>query len=127
MGAARRLRVVDRHWPGYADPAEVAAAAETMDPKVLECRANGHQKKPWAVVQEPDGGFTRTLRCPRCKRVKWIQQVTPSGRVVTSRMKYDDGYLLKGMGRIAGDGRDALRLAEIWNEIGRLGARVKGA
>lgn len=97
--------------PG-ADAAAVAEFAANLPERFLYCREMGHNWKPYSAGRFKDGGFERVLRCTRC-HTRRIQELTAWGAVTRSRYEHPDGYLSEGLGRIVGDGRDALRLASL--------------
>lgn len=107
-----RSRVRPR-GPTYADPKDVAQWAEELTASYLECRELGHLWRPFAARWVPeDRYYERVLRCTRCK-TKRVQTLSRRGEVVLSHYVYPDGYQSNGMGRIVGDGRDALRLESL--------------
>lgn len=115
--APTRLREVPRlseaaTGPHYADPGDVREFAGTLPEKFLHCREMNHNWRPYTVGGHPDGGYERVLRCTRC-RTRRVQHLTASGAVISSKYIYPDGYESKGLGRIVGEGRDALRLESI--------------
>jgi hypothetical protein len=99
--------------PTYADPADVASWAGGLSESFLMCREIGHSWRPFSAhwIAEDDC-FDRTLRCTRCK-TKRVQMLSAHGAIVSSQYIYPDGYQSNGMGRIVGDGRDALRLESL--------------
>lgn len=89
--SARRLAVVN----------EVIPDVTTLDDSVLWCRTERHLWR-WerdALIKDVEA-FTRTLGCERCgaEKVKTIS--TRSFTVTSSRIRYPQGYLIKGSGRI---------------------------
>lgn len=98
--------------PLYADPDEVAAFAEGLPEGFLYCRELGHNWRPHTAGKYKDGGFERTLKCPRCRTEKH-QEITSWGVILRVHYTHPDGYLHKGMGRIVGDGRGMMRLESI--------------
>lgn len=97
----------------YAEPTEVAEFASTLPVSHLHCRELGHNWKPWVARSDAEGGgYERALRCTRCRAERW-QVLSLSGAVVKSHYVYPDGYVHQGMGRIVGEGRDALRLESL--------------
>lgn len=100
---------------GYADADEVADFARGLLISWLLCRELGHNWRPWNAYAI-DGGYERALRCTRCKTERW-ETLTSTGAKMSSRYVYPDGYLHEGLGRIVGDGRDALRLESLTRAI----------
>lgn len=95
----------------FADTADVEKFATQLPDSFLQCREFGHSKRPYTAIRTRTG-FERTVRCTRCKTV-WEQVLDRHARMITSRPRYADGYLAKGIGRIVGDGRDVLRLESV--------------
>lgn len=108
----RNIRQYHKAVDGYADPGEVADFAAELPISHLHCRELGHNWKPWVARIAEDGGFERALRCTRCRAERW-QSLTRGGSIVSSHYVYPDGYIHEGLGRIVGDGRDALRLESL--------------
>jgi hypothetical protein len=50
--------------------------------------------------------------CGRCHTER-VRLIGPRGELLANRYVYADGYLVKGMGRLTGTDRDALRLAAL--------------
>lgn len=97
----------------FADPAEVRDFAAELDEALLQCRELGHLWSPWtASWSGEEGCYHRTLRCDRCTTER-NQSLSDRGAVLTNSYVYPEGYLHEGMGRIAGDGRDMLRLESV--------------
>jgi hypothetical protein len=98
---------------GYADRSEVASFAQELSVNHLHCRELGHLWRPWVAqwAQEHEG-YERALRCTRCRTERW-QIISASGAVVSSHYVYPEGYIHLGLGRIVGEGRDALRLESL--------------
>lgn len=109
--------------PTFADPSDVRDFAVGLSPTHLQCRELGHNWRPYTAQWKPrDRCFDRVLRCTRCKTQR-VQVLNRFGAIVSSHYVYADGYQAKGLGRIVGDGRDALRLEELQRESGH---RVNG-
>ena len=98
--------------PYGADPDDVQEFAESLPERFLYCREMGHNWKPFSAGRYKDGGFERVLRCTRC-RCRRIQSISSRGLIVASSYEHPDGYLLKGLGHIVGEGRGLLRLESI--------------
>ena len=118
----RRARILetaqdDREF--FEAMSDIFAFAEDLPEKYLECRELGHLWRPWTAISNPDGGFDRTLRCTRCT-CKRIQVLSGRGVVLRNYYEHPEGYLHKGMGRIEGDARGALRLASVRKQAVRL-------
>lgn len=104
-----------RRAPTYAAPDAVAEAARDMPDTYLECRDYAHAWRPLSASRTPTG-FVRVRQCSRCHTERH-EELSQHGGIVSSHYTYPDGYLLSGLGRIAGDSRDALRLASIVRTI----------
>ena len=106
-------RAQSRRPISFADPVEVREFAADLSEAWLECRELGHLWAPrTAHWSGEDGCYYRTLRCDRCETER-DQTLSDRGAVLSNSYNYPDGYLLEGMGRIAGEGRDMLRLASV--------------
>lgn len=98
----------EKEKPRFATSDEVSAFAENLPEKFLQCRDLGHNWKAWQVRFE-GGGYERVLRCNRCA-CRRFQTLSNHGAVLSNRYEHPEGYLHQGMGRIAGEGRETLRL-----------------
>ena len=102
-----------RKPPKVATATEVQTFAVGPNNNFLLCRDLGHNWRPWGAQWVPeDNLYNRTLRCTRCKTQRH-QELSVRGEVVRSWYDYADGYQHKGLGRIEGEGRNALRLESI--------------
>lgn len=54
----------------------------------------------------------RTLKCARCDAEK-EQTLDKSGYITSTRMRYPEGYLRKGKGRMTRDDRARLRVGNV--------------
>lgn len=115
---AAALKVVQEHHhvEDEAQPDAVKEFAEGLNDGFLFCREMGHNWRPWSAGRHEDGGFERILRCNRCKTRRY-QQINVYGTILSGRYEYPEGYQSKGLGRIVGDGRGALRLVSIARAI----------
>ena len=94
----------------WATPADASAAAQNWATEVLECRTWGHNWRITAsVFVARYRYYAITWACPRCHTQRH-QELNKRGTVLASWYIYPDGYL-SDVGRIAGDARDALRVA----------------
>lgn len=102
----------------FADPEDVAAAARHMTQAQLECRSLGHNWRPleaeWSAA---DNAYDVSNRCVRCRTVR-VMLWNARGHVISSHYEYPDGYLMVGLGRVVGEGRDALRLESVGRFLG---------
>lgn len=98
---------------GQADVKEVTRHARGWSDSVLLCRTYGHQWTPgyaryngrykyWAVME----------KCGRCDAERH-RELDQRGKRTSSYIRYPEGYLLEGMGRIVGEARDMLLLTTI--------------
>jgi len=94
---------------------QVREIAADMEPKFLECRDLMH---PWVPHRARRVGraYERTLFCPRCTAEK-DQQIDSQGTIVSSRIRYPEGYVMKGVGHLRSDARAELRLASIQGQV----------
>lgn len=108
----------------YADRAAAEELARELPDAYLTCRELMHSWKPrtagWLAGERV---FERVIRCSRCKTEKH-QTLSSTGEVLTSHYVYPDGYLAKNLGRIVGDGRDALRLEALTRLVDKMQAKV---
>lgn len=111
----------------YADPSEVADFAASLSESFLQCRELGHNWKPWTVRWLPEEvHYERALKCSRCHTERW-QALTDRGAVLSGHYVYPDGYVVQGLGRIVGEGRDALRLESLTRALARVARQAKAA
>lgn len=95
----------------YATAKAVSAWSETLPDKYLLCRDLGHTWRPYTARIDDEGtGYIRVMRCARCKTER-EQALDRRGLVQSGGYHYPDGYQAPaGTGRLAADGRGALRL-----------------
>ena len=102
-----------RQPPSYAEPADIERVADQWTDQQLECRDLGHHWEPQDVVHVSRLRFYRiTHVCQRCDMLR-IREMSEYGHVYAQTYRYPDGYLAEGIGRIAGDAKDAVRLASV--------------
>ena len=120
MAARRRNGVAQsRRGPEFADPHEVADFAANLEDNWLFCRTYQHNWKPWSAHWSGElSCYEVKIRCNRCT-TKRVQRMSDKGQVLASHYEYPDGYLHEGMGRIAGEARDMLRLESVTRVINR--------
>jgi hypothetical protein len=117
----RRLRVAE------AEPSEVEQWAHHLKQSWLLCRELGHTWKPHTARYVPEQrAYERTLRCARCTTER-RQVLDGSGHVVSSQYAHPDGYLHKGLGRVTGEGRDALRLESLTRFIDQSSSKSRAS
>ena len=94
----------------YLDCEGVYQLAIEMDPQFLACRTGRHRLSPDNSVYNPVYLYNHnTYKCA-CGLIK--HEITTSTfpfRVLDSWPDYPEGYLLHGVGRIAGEGMDVLK------------------
>lgn len=111
-----RNRVRSR-GPEYADPRDVTEWAHDLSTSHLECRDMRHSWRPRGAKWLPEVGvYERTRRCSRCKTER-RETLSEGGAVLSRSYNYPDGYQTEGIGRLAGDSLDALRLASLQREL----------
>jgi len=97
----------------YATEREVLAAARQWSDEVLRCRTYGHNWQPRnAVINRRHKFIYVEQECSTCHTVRH-QEMSMRGAVYAQWYTYIDGYLLDGVGRIAGEGRDAVRISTV--------------
>lgn len=100
-----------------AEVEDVADFARHLPEKWLVCRDTGHVWRPFdAQVLKDKGCYERSHRCFNCKTVR-RQHLTFRGAVLRTIYEHPEGYL-SDIGRIVGEGRDALRLESLKRAIG---------
>lgn len=110
---ADQPRLIERDQSGYAVRGEVEAFAAHLSITHLQCREMGHNWRHWvARFDEQHNSYERALRCTRCRTERW-ESIGLSGAKLGIQYKYPDGYTSNGIGRIVGEGRDALRLESL--------------
>ena len=108
--ATRRQRREPSRW---ADARDVAQVAEQWTDDQITCRDLGHVWQLMDAVHVARLKYFRVSHvCPRCEMVR-IREMSESGHVYAQTYQYPDGYLVEGLGRIAGDAKDAIRVASI--------------
>jgi len=107
----RRVRT-DFEREQAARLAQVQEFADELSEAFLFCREMSHTWQPHTASRYPDGGFRRTLLCPRCTTQR-VQSLDRFGMIVSSHYDYPDGYLSAGLGHLAGQDRGLLRLASM--------------
>ena len=110
IGPSRQTR---RSSVKFAEVDEVATQAETWSDEVLNCRTYNHNWVPSQAAWEEGGSILHVVHsCERCTTQKHME-MSQSGHVYNQWYEYADGYLSKGLGRIAGDARDLLRITSV--------------
>jgi hypothetical protein len=97
--------------PTYADRYEVEAAAAEMSTAHLDCRVMRHSWERADAVHIARLRYYRvSYVCVRCSSRR-VAEVSETGHEYASTYEYAEGYLSHGIGRIVGEGRDAIRMA----------------
>jgi hypothetical protein len=92
---------------------EAASFAASLPDAYLSCRDYGHSWRAHAAgFNRKESYWTRVLRCIRCgtERVQYLSQ---TGAILRGNYLYPEGYQHKGLGRLDGSDRDALRLESV--------------
>jgi len=77
------------------------------------CRDFGHSWKPYTAVYIPQRKhYLETLLCVRCKSAR-RRLLDRTGSQLGSAYTYNEGYQVKGLGRLSGHDKDAVRLASL--------------
>lgn len=95
----------------WAEVSIVEAMSEQWQDAIVQCRIYGHAWRP-LTVRRHGLGFVVTQSCHRCRNMR-EQNMDSRGYGTPWKMRYEDGYLLTGLGRIDQEGRAVLRLAAI--------------
>ena len=97
----------------WADPSAVARAAERWSNEQIRCRVSSHSWDPRSVVLNvTTNTYTMVEQCRRCRNQR-VCEMDSRGYTTKWRTQYQEGYLLKGMGRVGVDGRAVLRLVSL--------------
>ena len=93
--------------------ADVAQHAAQWDEGVLQCRTYGHVWQPSNATHNKRYRYYSIVQlCPRCGTERNME-LSERGHVYASWYSYPEDYLVVGLGRIMGEGRDVLRMATI--------------
>jgi hypothetical protein len=88
-------------------------ALSNMNETHLHCRDYGHSWRPHtARFLRREQVYEQTLRCTRCRTAR-RRTISADGDIVGSSYDYAEHYLVKGVGRLTGHERAALRLASV--------------
>lgn len=97
----------------FAELADIERQVDLWTDAQIECRDLGHHWLPVDAIHVARLHFYRVSHgCARCGMVR-IREMSESGHVYAQTYQYPDGYLAQGLGRIAGDAKDAIRVAAI--------------
>jgi len=93
---------------------DVQKAARAWDQDQLECRMYGHSWRPMSARRDHAVNLIKAVyECYRCGTERHQELNGRTGHVYAQWYVYGPDYLMKGLGRITGDGRDVLRLETI--------------
>lgn len=81
----------------------------------LMCRDLRHTWEPFDAWKE-GRGFIRVLKCSRCDTHR-TQKLDAQGYVLTSSMKYSDGYVRKEGGRMTAEERADIRQLNVMRTL----------
>lgn len=81
----------------------------------LMCRDLRHTWEPFDAWKE-GRGFIRVLKCSRCDSHR-TQKLDSQGYVLTSSMKYSDGYVRKEGGRMTAEERADIRQLNVMRTL----------
>lgn len=94
------------------DP-EAADFVHSLPDAYLDCRDYGHLWSARTARWDSEmRAYERTLGCTRCDttRTQWLSAY---GSTLKGSYNYPEGYQHKGLGRLDGGARDALRLESV--------------
>lgn len=94
---------------------DIEDAVKDMTDEALECRDFSHSWRPFSASRE-SYGFERTLQCRNCKTER-RETLDKRGGLVSRSYAYPEGFLIKGLGRLSGNRKDAVRLASMLRAI----------
>ena len=104
-----------------SDPlAEVERQCQAMPEDFLSCRELRHQWDGWTARYMPEDKrrTERTLRCKRCKAEKDQEISSRNGELLwTGSVRYPEGYLFTGVGRLTSEAMGVVRLASVTNHL----------
>jgi hypothetical protein len=101
-----------------AATSEAAEFASTLPESYLMCRDAGHAWRPYSADWSGEWGcWERSLVCQRCSTIR-RQRLSRLGSVLGGHYEYPEGYQHKGLGRLDGSDRDALRLESLHRVFG---------
>jgi hypothetical protein len=107
-----------RETPKYASMEDVQEVAQNWSDQFLECRTYGHHWRPQAATYTKDKRAISTVHVCRCDTERRSMLDARTGWVLSVHYVYPDGYTTKGLGRITGDAKGALRLAGVHRVFG---------
>lgn len=90
--------------------------ARNLSDEHLACRAGNHAWSP-QTAERVRGGYIRTERCRNDCGCTRYQELNRWGLVLKSKITYPKGYLLKGIGRLTGAAKGAVRIESVERQI----------
>lgn len=90
---------------------DIQKALANINDDHLQCRDIGHNWRQYAV-RKARGGYERSMFCRQCKTARH-QFISSKGDVLTNSYSYAEGYQLRGVGRLAAEGKGIIRLTTI--------------
>lgn len=109
-GAARKLRAVKDDEEEYLG--QVKDFVDHLPDKYIHCRSRQHAWTDHTVTQY-NNAYVVTWRCTRCGARKSFHVDSRGMLLGSTQYEHPEGYLLKGLGNIRGEGRGIVRLASI--------------
>lgn len=111
-----RVKTISYIAPAFASREAVAELAAELPTAYLMCREMQHSWMPHdGRYSEETKTIKRVIRCDRCGTFRH-QELSLTGVIISSHYDYPDGFLAKGVGRIAGEGRAQLRIASVMRQ-----------
>lgn len=96
-----------------ADPAAVQELVQEWPSEYLACRSGNHHWTPY-TVEDARTFWLVTEKCPRCTATReWDMSPVTGEQFGPKRIKYPEGFLAQGVGRIGDEGRNMIRLASV--------------
>lgn len=93
---------------------------QEMAEDYLLCRELRHQWDGYTARYMPEDKrrIERTLKCKRCKAEKDQEISARDGSILwTSSVRYPEGYLFTGVGRLTSETMGVVRLASVTNQL----------
>ena len=112
----RRTLSQPRPAPEPATPDEVLAAAGDWTPQVIKCRVSRHWWDSHTVYRDRGTGTLEIVeKCARCAKVlrRHVISERTRERLTDYSYTYEDGFLVKDLGRITKAGRVQLELLSL--------------
>lgn len=94
---------------------DIDDAMDQMSDEAMVCRDISHSWRSHVVLRIK-GGYERQLRCSSCGTLR-IETLNSKGGLIDRYYEYAEGYRVKGLGRISGETKDAVRLVSLQKAI----------